>query len=325
MMGGWGRAGATRPGEVQADDAGRMMGKARPGGGPKPVPEGPQVRTMTFVCDLFSPHEGSISLAHLADNCRLCEDGHGIVGLSCQLSTPDATRIVKRGQVKEARRHFAHQAQLRLSLPSSPNLSVKVFSTGRLQIAGCHDEASCIEAVKIVAEALNEIQADFPEIVKRQVKSVNGGAGQRLEGKMDMSELPSPRIVMINCSFDSGMGALGYGLDPHRLTDLLLTIQRTTNCVEDVAYNPEQRYTGVKVKFKPTPAAGLSRGAGGTDREVFIGMFPSGKTVITGAVKWEEVNQSYEFARSVLCDNFEMLRVPLTESPGPPRKKARKV
>lgn len=31
------------------------------------------------------------------------------------------------------------------------------------------------------------------------------------------------------------------------------------------------------------------------------GMFPSGKAVITGAVRWEEVRQSYEFARAVLC------------------------
>ena len=30
-------------------------------------------------------------------------------------------------------------------------------------------------------------------------------------------------------------------------------------------------------------------------------MFPSGKAVITGAVRWEEVRQSYEFARAVLC------------------------
>jgi hypothetical protein len=57
---------------------------------------------------------------------------------------------------------------------------------------------------------------------------------------------------------------------------------------------------------------------------VFIGMFPSGKTVITGAVRWEEVLQSYEFARSVLCDNFVHLRVPLADTPAPCRKKARK-
>ena len=234
-----------------------------------------------------------------------------------------------------------HQAQLRLSLLRSPNLSVKVFSTGRLQIAGCRDEASCIEALKIVAEALNGIQETCPEIVRRQAKRGEGGQLQELAGRIDTTALPAPRIVMINCSFDSGMAALGYGLDPHRLTDLLLSIQRAAGNIEDysrvsgreksrrggggvtgVSYNPDQRYTGVKVKFRPTPPGGR-RGAEGA-REVFIGMFPSGKTVITGAVRWEEVLQSYEFARSVLCDNFVHLRVPLADTPAPCRKKARK-
>ena len=77
--------------------------------------------------DLFSPHEGQISLPVLADSCNIVTSGFGIVGLSCQLSSAEGTRVVKRGQVKDARRHFAHQAQLRLSLARSPNLSVKVF------------------------------------------------------------------------------------------------------------------------------------------------------------------------------------------------------
>ena len=170
--------------------------------GLRPSPEPPQVRTMTFVCDLFSPHEGQISLPVLADTCNIVTSGFGIVGLSCQLSSADGTRVVKRGQVKDARRHFAHQAQLRLSLASSPNLSVKVFSTGRLQIAGCHDETSCMEAVKIVAQALNEIFAKDPLIMKRQVKS-GEHAGVKVEGEIDLEKLPSPKIVMINCSFDS--------------------------------------------------------------------------------------------------------------------------
>lgn len=170
--------------------------------GVRPTPEPPQVRTMTFVCDLFSPHEGQISLPVLADSCNIVTSGFGIVGLSCQLSSAEGTRVVKRGQVKDARRHFAHQAQLRLSLARSPNLSVKVFSTGRLQIAGCHDETSCMEAVKIVAQALNEIFRKDPLIMKRQVKS-GEHVGAAVEGEIDLGKLPSPKIVMINCSFDS--------------------------------------------------------------------------------------------------------------------------
>jgi len=292
--------------------------------GPRPQPEPPQVRTMTFVCDLFSPYEGQISLQVLAEQCKIVDSGFGIVGLSCQLQTPEGAKVVKRGQVKDARRHFAHQAQLRLSLASSPNLSVKVFSTGRLQIAGCHDETSCMEAVRIVAHALNDIFERSTSIMKRQVKAGQDAAGVKLDGKIDVNKLPLPKIVMINCSFDSGMAALGYGLDPHKLTELLHKAQETSASVEEVSYNPDQRYTGVKVKFKPTVVGANGQKAALSDREIFIGMFPSGKAVITGAVRWEEVSETYEFAKSMLCDNFDHLRVPLSQSEVSSRKKQRK-
>jgi len=59
-----------------------------------------------------------------------------------------------------------------------------------------------MEAVKIVAQALNEIFDKNPLIMKRQIKS-GLNAGARVEGKIDLGQLPSPKIVMINCSFDS--------------------------------------------------------------------------------------------------------------------------
>ena len=59
-----------------------------------------------------------------------------------------------------------------------------------------------MEAVKIVAEALNEIFDKDPLIMKRQIKS-GVEAGSKVEGKIDLTQLPSPKIVMINCSFDS--------------------------------------------------------------------------------------------------------------------------
>ena len=45
------------------------------------------------------------------------------------------------------------------------------------------------------------------------------------------------------------------------------------------------RYAGLKIIFYPPRTAG----AAGLPREVFIGIFPSSKTVITGAVDWPEV------------------------------------
>ena len=59
-----------------------------------------------------------------------------------------------------------------------------------------------MEAVKHVAMALNEIFEKEPLIMKRQVKT-GQEAGSRVEGIIDLEHLPTPKIVMINCSFDS--------------------------------------------------------------------------------------------------------------------------
>jgi hypothetical protein len=65
------------------------------------------------------------------------------------------------------------------------------------------------------------------------------------------------------------------------------------------------------------------QGAASDTREIFIGMFPSGKAVITGAVRWEEVRQSYQFARAVLCDHFDYLKVPMSTGAGGRKKPKR--
>jgi len=72
----------------------------------------------------------------------------------------------------------------------------------------------------------------------------------------------------------------------------------------------------------PPPQA--LQGVASDTREIFIGMFPSGKAVITGAVRWEEVRQSYEFARAVLCDHFNYLKVPVATGGPAGRKKAKR-
>ena len=98
-------------------------------------------------------------------------------------------------QVKDAKRHFAHQAQLRLSLPGSPNISVKVFSTGRLQIAGCREEHVGQLAVRTVAEGVNEIMAKGQSVISRQ--HVCGPvSGTNIEGPLDLDRLPSPEVTL---------------------------------------------------------------------------------------------------------------------------------
>ena len=56
--------------------------------------------------------------------------------------------------------------------------------------------------------------------------------------------------------------------------------------------------------------AGVAAGV----RQVFIGIFPSSKTVITGAVNWAEVDDAYDFASRLLLQ----ARLP------PPAERARR-
>ena len=43
----------------------------------------------------------------------------------------------------------------------------------------------------------------------------------------------------------------------------------------------------------------------------WTGIFPSSKTVITGAVNWAEVDDAYDFASRLLLQNFEEVRKPV--------------
>jgi hypothetical protein len=287
--------------------------------------EPPQVRTLTLVCDLFSPHKGQVNLLKLAEKIEIKKPNQmGIIGLSCQYKMKDGQeQIVVRGKVKEAKRHFAHQAQLRLSLPGSPNISVKVFSTGRLQIAGCREEQIGVSAVRVVAEGVNEVMMMDSTAIQRQY--ITGPTpGAPVPGPLDLNALPQADIVMINCSFDSGFGRLGFGLNPLKLTEKVRELQGVNNNVEEVSYTPEMHYTGVKIKYR-THSSSIKGGGdsnGQSCKEVFIGIFPSGKAVITGASAWTDVDRAYEFARSTLAANFDAIKVPLDQV-RPNRKKSR--
>jgi hypothetical protein len=111
---------------------------------------------------------------------------------------------------------------------------------------------------------------------------------------------------MINCSFDAGFERLGYGLHPRVLTDVIRSMNHPG--VEEVSYTPELHYTGVKVKYRSSDVMCKSVDQqSGSKKEAFIGIFPSGKAVITGASAWAEVESAYGFARGTLAASFEQV------------------
>jgi hypothetical protein len=264
---------------------------------------------MTFVCDLSIPGDLVVNLYRFAETVALVGPSEfGVVGVSGQVPNPaDGGRltVISRGVVKDARRHFAHQVQLRLRLSQCPNASVKVFSTGRCQVAGCRSEDRCVETVQFVANVLNDVKEVHPEVfVRREV----GGA------LLDPAAIVSAETVMINSSFDAGFCALGFGLDPVTLAEIVRGMRVRDRNITEVSYSAEQRYTGVKVKYRVQTERKTK--SGNNHRDIFIGIFPSAKCVITGAVLKSEIDVAFAFVRAVLLDNFDQIR---TVSQGPPR------
>jgi TATA-box binding protein (TBP) (component of TFIID and TFIIIB) len=282
-------------------------------GGQRPTCREPVVSMMAFVVDLFSPHDGSVDLLALAENFRPTGDD-GIVGVSYQYKNGAGNSVtISRGKVKDAKRQFAHQVQLRLCLPSNPNISVKVFKTGRLQIAGCKDEPTCKIIIQHVLEALNSIQ-QTPAGANVFERHVCEPSGQHvpIKGPLQYDLIVKPETVNINCTFDAGYSFVGYTLDPVALKEV---VERPmyASCIKSVEYTPEKRYAGLKIIFRPPQPPSIPASAQ-LKREVFIGIFPSSKTVITGAVNWAEVDDAYDFASGLLLRNFEDIRRPLEDS-----------
>eukprot|EP00960_Hanusia_phi_P044511 756685-Hanusia_phi.AAC.1 len=215
-------------------------------GGLQPTCREPVVSMMAFVVDLFSPHDGSIDLRMFSE-CFMDSDfvnedvEEGIVGLSYQYKDENGSSVtISRGKVKDAKRQFAHQVQLRLSMQCNPNISVKVFKTGRLQIAGCKDEGTCNKIVRHVINSLNNIYdhvPDGPTVFERHVCEPSG-QHVAVHGPIRFSEVLAPETVNINCTFDAGYSFVGYTLDP-----ILDVVSRPeyTHCVKSVEYTPEKR------------------------------------------------------------------------------------
>ena len=238
----------------------------------------------------------------------------GIVGLSYQYKDDTGNMVaISRGKVKDAKRQFAHQVQLRLCMQCNPNISVKVFKTGRLQIAGCKDEGTCNKIVRHVINCLNNIYHHVPNghtVFERHVCEPSG-QHVAVNGPIVFSEVLAPETVNINCTFDAGYSFVGYTVDPLLLRQIVSTRPEYAHCVKSVEYTPEKRYAGVKILFKPPTSAAASGDPASAKREVFIGIFPSSKTVITGAVNWAEVDDAYDFASRLLLQNFEVQVCPL--------------
>lgn len=135
---------------------------------------------------------------------------------------------------------------------------VKIFPNGSMQIAGCVDLVDC-----------HQFTAQLSYIIKRLFKI----------------DLPASsfRTVMINSNF-----SLNYKVDLYKVVEIFDPICK-------VAFDPD-RYSAVKIKFKPGPNM----------KEITSSIFTSGAVIITGANNIEEIAASYQKIISTFVANKDV-------------------
>lgn len=146
--------------------------------------------------------------------------------------------------------------------------SIKLFPNGSIQVAGCSDLFDCNRVIAQLSALLNTL--------------------------LDMKEIPADsfRVVMINSNF-----SLNYDIN-------LMAVARTFKQVEDyqVSFDPD-RYSAVKIKFKPHPEA----------KQVTASIFSTGKVIVTGAETLKEIAFAYKKLNTLIFQNKENIKV--TERP----------
>lgn len=128
--------------------------------------------------------------------------------------------------------------------------SVKVFPNGSVHVTGCTNLFEC-------QDVMEQVRTLFQLILKWT----------------EPVQFSSPRILMINSNF-----SLNYEVDQYELIDRL-----RQHKMFKITFTPE-KYSAVKVKFKPLPDMKM----------VTVMIFRTGNIVINGAVTLKEVAYAYK-------------------------------
>lgn len=128
--------------------------------------------------------------------------------------------------------------------------SVKLFTNGTVHISGC---TNLFESVDV----MEQVKAILQVILKWSVPV----------------KYSNPRILMINSNF-----SLNYEVDQYEIIERL-----RKNPMFKISFTPE-KYSAVKVKFKPMPNM----------KRVTVMIFRTGNIVINGAVTLKEIAYAYK-------------------------------
>lgn len=142
--------------------------------------------------------------------------------------------------------------------------SIKLFPNGSIQVAGCSDLFDCNRVISQLSALLKKL--------------------------LGMNEIPTDsfRVVMINSNF-----SINYDIN-------LMVVAQTFKQVPDyqVSFDPD-RYSAVKIKFKPHPEA----------KQVTASIFSTGKVIVTGAETLKEIAFAYKKLNTLIFQNKDNIKV----------------
>lgn len=199
---------------------------------------------------------------------------------------------------KETKTSFFNQATLVIRREVSPlnwkEINVKLFRNGGIQMTGVRSIEMASESlhwlIAFLSETCNKapIFSDTPNIHKEQVQLVNTDFSIGAKVKRDVLHRILIEKYHLNSSYESAI------------------------------------YQGVKTKYfynamRPAdaqpglcPCTKLCKGTGdgskiGECKKITISPFQTGQVIITGARTMEQINEAYDFIKSVFSDNAEQV------------------
>lgn len=204
------------------------------------------------------------------------------------------THVKKRSHANGEKKSFDNQVTVILYMGEKYYPNIKIFRNGSIQMTGIRTEADGLKAIRKVEQEIRRIAEEHDPNVVKDKANICG---------------TNFTIRMINSDF-----AFPYKIRRKKLYNILISNKYNNSC----SFQP-LTYPGVKLQYFwnknnkntngicecDTPCYGTGQNE---CKKVTVSVFDSGKTLITGANSFVQVNAAYDFICNVMKDNMHDLK-----------------
>jgi TATA-box binding protein (TBP) (component of TFIID and TFIIIB) len=246
-------------------------------------------RVSTITCN--ASISCKVSLPLLFEHISISDDGFvwSEFGTASKGTRP---KKKKRDDGTTERKCFDNQVTVVFQFQPSYNPNCKIFKNGNIHMTGIRTAEDGHRMVEIIAAEVRRIAASGVSVVENSDDIVAGDF----------------KIRMINCDF-------GFPMKIRRKNLHILLM----NDLQNVCSFQPLTYPGVKLQYfwnahnarndgicrcaKPCFGKGMGQ-EDGDCKKVTVAVFDSGKTLITGANTFDQVNDAYKYICRVVADNL---------------------